>query len=180
MLFGLAAVGSLCFALTLFVPGSAPAPAPFPEPAPAGASIGPRVRGATPAVNTMIANGIRRSATFARLVRDIDQTDVIVYIEITNQMPTGLDGRLTFLTSAGGFRYLRVQIVPTIAKDDVIAVVGHELQHALEVAAHPRVQSSRDLATLYRQIGMQAPGIDRYDTNAARIVGRRVRAELLD
>jgi len=170
MLFGLAAIGSICLAATLLVPGTAPAPS----------SVGPRVRGATPAVNTMLANGVRRSSTFARLVRDIDATDLIVYVEQISTMPAGLDGRLTFLTAAGGMRYLRVQVHTHLPKDDLIAVIGHELQHALEVAENPSVRSSADLAVLYRLIGVQGAGADRFDTAAARSIGRRVRAELLN
>ncbi|MDQ3421382.1 MAG: hypothetical protein M3541_21865 [Acidobacteriota bacterium] len=170
MLFSLAAIGSICFAATLLAAEAIPLPS----------SIGPHVRGATPAVNEMLATGIRRSATFARLVRDIDDSDIIVYVEITTQMPPGLDGRLTFLTAAGGYRYLRIQVLPNTGKHDLIAVVGHELQHALEIAANPRVRDSEGVTTLYRLIGLQMPGRDRYDTTAARSMGRRVRAELPD
>ncbi len=170
MLFGLAAIGSLCIAANLWSSGVTPSPP----------AVGSRVRGATPAVNAMLATGARRSSTFARLVKEIDETDLIVYVEIINTLPPGLDGRMMFLISTGGARYLRVQVDANLPKDDLIAVVGHELQHALEVAAHPKVQSSQDLAMLYRLIGMHSPGIDNYDTTEARSIGRRVRAELLD
>ena len=170
MLFGLAAIGSFCIAANLWSSGLTPPPS----------SVGARVRGATPAVNAMLASGVRRSSTFARLVREIGDTDLIVYVEVTNTLPLGLDGRMTFLVRTGGVRYLRVQVPTNLGKDDLIAVVGHELQHALEVAAHPNVQSSQDLATLYRLIGLQSPGVERYDTAEARSIGRRVRAELMD
>ncbi len=170
MLFGLATIGSICLAANLVIPGTAPAPS----------SIGPRVRGATPAINTVLANGVRRSATFARLVKEVDATDVIVYVELTSTMPPGLDGRLTFLTAAGGARYLRVQVPTHMATADLIAVIGHELQHALEVAENPKVRSSEDLAVLYRRIGLQGASTDRFDTAAARSIGRRVRAELMN
>jgi len=172
MLFGLAALGSMCIAANLLVAEAVPLPGP--------ASIGPHVRGATPVVNAMLAMGIKRSSTFARLVRDLDQTDIIVYVEIVNSLPTGLDGRLSFSTRAGGFRYLRIQVPSNTGRHDLIAVVGHELQHALEIAEHPNVQDSEGVASLYKLIGLQAHGIDRYDTSAARSIGRRVRAELLE
>ena len=170
MLFGLAAVGSLCMAAHLLVADAVPI-----KP-----SIGRHVRGATPAVNAMLAMGIKRSTTFARLARDLDDTDVIVYVEIVNSLPTGLDGRLSFSTKAGGLRYLRIQVPANTGKHDLIAVVGHELQHAMEIAEHPNVQDSEGVASLYKLIGLQAHGVDRYDTTAARSVGRRVRAELLE
>ena len=170
MLFGLAAVGSMCLAAHLLVAEAIPRPS----------SIGSHVRGATPAVNAMLATGIKRSTTFAGLVRALDETDIIVYVETINALPPGLDGRLTFLTKAGGFRYLRVQVASHTGTHDLIAVIGHELQHAMEIAEHPNVQDSEGVAGLYKLIGLQAPGVERYDTTAARSVGRRVRAELLD
>jgi hypothetical protein len=170
MLFGLAAVGSLCIATHLLVADAIPI----------RSSIGPHVRGATPAVNAMIATGVKRSTTFARLVRDLDDTDVIVYVEIVKSLPAGLDGRLSFSTAAGGFRYLRIQVPANTGKHDLIAVMGHELQHAMEIAEHANVQDSEGVASLYKLIGLQAHGVDRYDTTEARSVGRRVRAELLE
>ena len=170
MLLGLAAISSICLAATMFVPDGAPP----------RSAVGSRVRGATPAVNTVLATGVRRSSTLARLVKAIDDTDVIVYVEMVSTLPAGLDGRLTFLTAAGGMRYLRVQVPSTLGKNDVLAVIGHELQHALEVAENPSVVSSQDLAVLYRRIGVQGMAIDRFDTAAARTIGQRVRAELLN
>lgn len=146
--------------------------------APASSAIGARVRAATAPVQALLTTGARRSPTFARLLRDLSATDIIVYVEATTHLPLGLNGRLTFLTSAGGIRYLRVQIPEGVGLFEGIATIGHELQHALEIAAAPQVRDSAGVAALYRQIGMQGPGQDRYDTAAARIVGRRVRAEL--
>ena len=170
MLFGLAAISSICLAATLLVPDGTPL----------RSAVGARVRGATPAVNTMLANGVRRSSTLARLVKDINETDLIVYVEMTQDLPAGLDGRLTFMTAAGGSRYLRVQVPTNVGKDDLLAVIGHELQHAMEVAENPSVDSSEALAVLYRRIGLQGMALDRFDTAAARSIGRRVRAELMN
>ena len=168
MMLGLAAIGSILIAANLvFPPGSAPG----------DTSIGPRVRGVTPAVRALIARGVERSHTFARLVREIDQTDLIVYVETRLDLPIGLEGRLTFLTSAGGARYLRVHVPGHAGPQQLIGVLGHELQHALEIAAHPEVQDSQGVAGLYRRIGIQSTR-DQFDTTEARIIGRRVRSEM--
>ncbi len=45
-------------------------------------------------------------------------------------------------------------------------------------AAHPKVRDAASLATLYELIGIPGPVQNRYDTVAARIMGKRVRAEL--
>ena len=164
----LAAVGSICILAGLAVAPEEPSPS----------AIGPHVRGATPSVKTLLATGAQRSPTFARLMRELDATDVVVYVESIGNLPVGLDGRLTFMTSAGGLRYLRVQVPNNLDVAALIAIAGHELQHALEIAAHPEVRDSTDLAVLYRRIGIQGNIPNHYDTSAARSIGRRVRAEL--
>ena len=164
MLPGFAALGSICLALTL-----AETPA---------TTLAPRVRGVNPAAAALIASGASRSPTFARLLRELEATDLVVYLEVSAVLPPGLDGRLTFMTTAGGVRYLRAQIASGSSADAAIACAGHELQHALEIAAHPAVRSSGQLRTLYQRIGVQTGVKDRYDTMEARVIGRRVRAEL--
>ena len=64
------------------------------------------------------------------------------------------------------------------AGNDLISTIGHELQHALEVAAATDVKDQRGLERLYQQIGQA--GLDKrsYDTEAAQVTGRRIRAEL--
>lgn len=138
----------------------------------------PRVRGVTPKMQKLIVEGVRRSITFRNLVEALNKSDLVVYLEATNKLPAGLDGRLTFLTSAGGVRYLHAQITGNLALEELIAIAGHELQHAIEVAAHPEVRDAASLAKLYERIGI--PGIvkNRYDTNAAQSTGKRVRSEL--
>jgi hypothetical protein len=176
MLPGRVTLRLLCLAAAI---AAVPDPVRCAEPRPpANPYLGRHVRGVTPKMKDLIEQGIRRSATFKALITALDDSDVIVYLEHSSALPSGLDGRLTFMTSAGGVRYLRAQITSALDFDDVIAVAAHELQHALEVAEHPSVRNSTDLATLYQRIGIQGQVKDRYDTSAARIAGRRVRAEL--
>lgn len=138
----------------------------------------PRVRGVTPQMKELIASGVKRSVTFRRLVETIDRSDVVVYIDVTKDLPSGLEGRLTFLTSAGGTRYLSAQLMPGLNTTELIALAAHELQHAIEVAAHPEVGSAEALRGLYQRIGIRGVVKDRYDTAEAQSTGRRVRAEL--
>ncbi|HJR59534.1 MAG TPA: hypothetical protein VJ813_09055 [Vicinamibacterales bacterium] len=176
MLLGRATLHALCLAAIV---AAVPAPVRCAEPlAPPSPLLGRHVRGVTPAMTHLIDQGIRRSRTFKRLIAALDESDVIVYLEVTKALPAGLDGRLMFITSAGGVRYLHAQITSSLDFDDLIAVAGHELQHALEVAEHRNVRDSTDLEMLYMRIGIPSPVKHRYDTVAARITGRRVRAEL--
>ena len=125
----------------------------------------------------LIETGIRRSATFRLLVDRLNKSDVVVLLE-TKDLPTSLDGRLVFLTTAARTRYLHVQLTPGLKMEELIAVAAHELQHAVEVATHPEVRCSDTLRVLYRRIGIPSATKDRFDTRAAQSTGRRVRAEL--
>jgi hypothetical protein len=139
--------------------------------------LGAHVRALTPKMKEVIEVGRRRSATFRSLIDKLNSSDVIVYLENTGTLPTGLDGRLMFLTSAGGVRYLHAQIASSLNLEELVAIAGHELQHAIEVATHAEVRDRTSLALLYTQIGVSATH-HRYDTTEAQVTGKRVRAEL--
>ena len=138
-----------------------------------------RVRTSDARIQMLIAKGVHRSATFASLIAALNSTDVIVYIEPVRQLPPLLSGRLLLIPQApGGQRYLRIQVNAHSAGNDLISTIGHELQHALEVAAATDVTDQSGLERLYQQIGQA--GLDKrsYDTEAAQVTGRRIRAEL--
>jgi len=167
---------ALCLAAALSVTpiaGICAEPAPPPNP-----YLGRHVRGTTPKMDLLIEEGMRRSPTFQGLIEALNASDVIVYLEATNDMPKGLDGRLAFMTTAGGVRYLHAQVTSSMTLDELIPIAGHELQHALEVAAHAEVRDGNSLAALYMRIGIPSHVKNRYDTAAAQSTGKRVRAEL--
>ena len=146
-------------------------------PAPIYDPVGPRVRGATPQMTKLIREGISRSDTFERLVATLQQYRVIVYVQETRELPPGVDGRLAVSSSQGSFRYLRAQVLSGLSAAETIAIVAHELQHAVEVAQHEDVRDSASLLALYVRIGIQT-GHGQFDTLAAKDTGKRVRAEL--
>lgn len=138
-----------------------------------------RIRAGTTRFSTLLIEGARRSRTFAGLVARVHDTDVIVYIEQSFELPPDITGRMLLQTVAGGQRYLRIQVRATLQGDQIIAVIGHELRHALEVADDPTVQSDAGLLALYRRIGRNTVGWRGFDTEAAEIAGRMVRDELI-
>jgi hypothetical protein len=128
-------------------------------------------------VRRLMRRGYRESATFAALVRTLQRSDVIVYIEDVPRLPGALEGRMMMLPRAHGHRYVRIQIAMRGAPEDAIAVLGHELQHAVEVAEAVEVSDTDALARLYQRIGTRS-GPHIYDTIAAQETGRNVRREL--
>lgn len=136
-----------------------------------------RVRSAEPRIRDLLIDGVRRSRTFAELIVQVQRSDVIVYIEF-HKLPLETTGRLLLQAMAGRVRYLRVQIRAGMPWDETIAVIAHELRHALEVAAEPDVVDVPALEGLYRRIGFETQVHLGFDTDAVRETGRRVRAEL--
>lgn len=70
-----------------------------------------RIRAATPRVGKLIDEGVQRSRTFAQLVNEVHETNVIVYIEATFGLPPDVSGRILLAGVAGQQRYLRVQVL---------------------------------------------------------------------
>jgi len=84
-----------------------------------------------------------RSTTFRGLVDGIGRTDALVYVEAGVCAFGHLDAcLLPYTASPPAARYLRIvltQPVPTGCRNRVIALIGHDLRHALEVAERPDV-----------------------------------------
>jgi len=139
------------------------------------------VRTSDSRIRAAVADGIGRSAFFRDLVARLDASDVIVYAETDCLMPSPLAGGLTFMSSVGGRRYVRVRIACSLDGRVQIAMLGHELRHAVEIADAGSVVDVPSLALAYQRIGF-ASGLMRtgtgYDSQAAIEAGRRVWEEL--
>jgi hypothetical protein len=126
----------------------------------------------------LIAQGMAQSPTFRRLVNRIERSDVIVYVDLRPDMRDSIGGSLRFLAKSATHRFLRVQVNRADAPVWQVALLGHELQHAVEVVEAEEVASGDDLRSLYRRIGVRT-GIDAYDSMAAREAGYTVRDEIV-
>lgn len=138
-----------------------------------------RVRSTDKQITKMLELGIERSPTFGRLVRALNSTDVIVYVERTRDLPKSLAGRMLLLPMAGHQRYLRVQVRSDLKGPELVALIAHELRHALEIADHPAVRDASAMLDLYRRIGhATSNALHTFDTEAAQTAGRQVRQEI--
>jgi hypothetical protein len=142
----------------------------------------PRLRWADASIDDLFATGVARSSTFRDLVDRVERSDVIVHVE---PWPPDVRGRpggaMWFVGAAGGHRHLRIAVNVTLPYVQAVALLGHELQHALEVAADPSVVSGATFEALYRRIGDRcdaSPGSSAYDTRAARDVQHRITGDL--
>ena len=129
----------------------------------------------------LMAQGWRDSPTFRTLVARLVRSDVIVYLQCQGYVSTG--GRLSFIGAGGGYRYVIVRLGRVISTSRQIALLGHELQHAVEIADTPEIVDAQSLAEQYRRFGhvshVTLASTD-YDTVAAIETGYRVLRELTE
>jgi len=148
----------------------------------AGPESQTRVRSTDAAILNLLKEGNDRSPTFRSLVAAINQSTGIVYVEFGYCAFGHLDGcLLPYIAVADGDRYLRVIVLRDKNRrsgDRLLALIAHELQHALEVIQHPEVIDEATMDELFSQIGTPlARGRHGYETSAAHAVEDAVLSE---
>jgi|SRR4051794_34097496 len=134
-----------------------------------------RVRAAESAAR-LLDDAARRSPTIRELIGRLAGTDVIVYVELTPS-PQIDTARTKLVTATASARFLRIGLSTSLSAFEMAPLLGHELQHALEIAEHADVRDDAAVRELYGRIG-RGRGADRYETDAAGKVERIVRAEM--
>lgn len=138
----------------------------------------PRIRPVERRSANLLLEGLQRSETLRALVDRLEGKDVIVYVEMQPKLKARLAGALTWVTATPKFRYVRISWNPDISTNAAIATLGHELQHALEIAAQPSIVSDSTLEAHYREHGIDMRSHNGWDTIAARDRGEEVRREI--
>jgi hypothetical protein len=113
-----------------------------------------------------------------RLVQQLSESDVIVYVD-DGRCRVGFASCISVRAAANGQRYIRITVRQSEPRDVLLSHIGHELQHACEIAAAPAAKDDESIKVLYRQIGREMsgePGV--FETAEARRVGQVVAAEL--
>jgi hypothetical protein len=147
----------------------------------AGAETIAHVRSTSAVLREVLDDGMWQSPTFNDIVKKIGRSDGIVYVEegiCRHGVHTCL---LLDVTVAGDFRILRILVdlqgvLAHHKRSDLIASVGHELRHAMEVLAEPEIRSAAAAFLFYdRQSPTTSPT---FETDAAIQAGLRIRQEV--
>jgi len=134
----------------------------------------PHVRPLDAGARDDIRNGLLQSPTLAQLNRELAASHVVVYLRWNAFLATR--GRLVYVAHANGTTYLLAEIASRQTATARIAVIAHELEHAVEADRAPSLTSDADFTRWFRCVGYEThPGAA--DTDAARDVERRVLAE---
>ncbi len=136
------------------------------------------VRVLDPVAAAMLAQAVERSAIVRALVHQLQHSNMIVHIEATRNLPSGIGGITRFVASRGEYRYLRISLSLWLPPADRVAIVGHELQHALEVAQSLSVNAA-EVRKWFETSGFRVRvSHDLFETSAALQIEKRIRQEL--
>lgn len=136
------------------------------------------VRATDPLLRAWITNGGAESATLKSLIDELVASDIIVHVVMVDRL-SGANGQLYFVTKTPTARYLRIEVTRMGGRADMIALLAHELQHAVEVAHSPGVRDADSLAAFYLRVGENMRDARHYDSIAARVTEDIVRREVL-
>jgi hypothetical protein len=135
----------------------------------------------------LLSLGREGSPTFRALERVLNESRVVVYVDVRDDPRHELGASLQFVVATPDRLFVRA-VVDTGTKQFglsqqrlvvLASLLGHELQHAAEVAAAPSIASVRDFEAHFRRIGISEER-SALETAAAQEVGRRVKRELQD
>jgi hypothetical protein len=140
----------------------------------------PHVRSSEQELLEALADGARVSPTLRQLVDRIEASDVVVYLTFDRSPSPATSGHPSLISAVPGRRYLRVSIDRRLAGCKRVAILGHELHHAVEIADAPSVTDDTALAALYRRIGFTSahPHQECFESVGAMLAGRSVEKEL--
>ena len=129
-----------------------------------------------PEAGVTLALALERSALVRALVTEIESSNVVVHIQFSWELPAGIGGTTRFVTSRGGYRYVRVVLSNRLRGNDRVAILGHELEHAAEIARSDA--NDRDgIRRLWKATGYQVADLF-FETRSARQAERTIRQEL--
>jgi hypothetical protein len=133
------------------------------------------IRPLNDAAEELLRVSTERCPTIDRLGRYLETSNVVVYLTV---MPL-LDydtGATRFMSSAGGTRYLAIDVNSMNDTWSVVGWLAHELQHAVELAENPDVVDAETMAALYRKIGWPVSDTE-WETDEAVRVGHEAQLE---
>jgi hypothetical protein len=142
-----------------------------------------RVRSEDPTITALIAQASEWSATFLAFLDMIDRSDGLVYIERGRCRHGGAACMALTVKLAGPNRMLRIVIDQRRADCDLdlMASIGHELWHAIEVLREPSLRSYAHLYHFFSRAGRhteRAGSFGAWETPGAMKAGFTVREEL--
>lgn len=139
----------------------------------------PKVRSNSQEIAALIRRASDASATFRQLTATIEDTDGLVYVD-DGKCGHGVAACLLLAVQVSGpFRVLRIKVDARRLDCALMAQIGHELQHAIEILSDPHVTDGVSAFSFFERIDPGGAIWDRgrFETAAAQRAGLDVRRE---
>jgi len=122
-----------------------------------------------------LAGALGHSALVRSLVDELHAAAAIVHFEMSLALPSGVGAATRFVGSSGGHTYLRVAVSAMLRSNEREIMLGHELQHALDIARSGATNEA-DVQKLLETTGYRT-GSNLFETQSALRAESRIRAE---
>lgn len=139
------------------------------------------VRTDDPAVNWLLTAGEAYAPAFRRALRQLEASDVVAYVRFDPRLRRPVGGEISFVGATAGIRYVQIRLLLQDEVSHAIAILGHELTHAVEIALDPTIVDPRSMASAYLATALAVrvrAGKPIVDTGDARVAGDEVMREL--
>jgi hypothetical protein len=143
----------------------------------------PHIRVGDDRLGPLLEYGRRHSLLLQAQIDRLEDSDVVVFLRCDPRLPAGASGRLSFVGKSAGIRYVLVRVGYVGNRLRQIALIGHELRHAVEVADTPAIVDTASLQQEYAQLGWvnrraSKGGVIAFETDQAVRAGEHILREL--
>ena len=137
-----------------------------------------RVRALDGTAEAALDRGLSQSSLFRELVAHLEASNLIVHVMTTVSLPMQAAGTTRLSSSRPEFRYVRITVSAQLSREEQVAILAHELQHACEIAGSP-ARDTASVRALYQRIGQRVESwFEAYETTAAIDAGSTVWSDL--
>ncbi len=138
-----------------------------------------RVRPVNDKAAALLTDARQQSETIRNLIKQLDRGDVVAFVQVVSPTEEGPQSTMRFLGASKLARFVLIQVAECKAPCRRAELLGHELQHAGEVAGSPWVVDNLELQRLLMLRGYVDSGSARgYETAAASLAERSVRRDI--
>jgi hypothetical protein len=142
------------------------------------ASDGSQLRPVSAFEDAVVREAVCVSPTLRALADRLDRSDLTVHVSVRRFADRRLAGGLRFLAATPTDRVLLIEIAFGLDRYARIAMLGHELQHAVEVAETAQIRDKDGFRRFYAKRGIEGAIERGYETDAARQAEIAIRKEL--
>jgi hypothetical protein len=127
----------------------------------------------------LVTSAVERSAVVRDLAAQLQKSDVIAYVRVAPRAEGQRVSSIHFQGRSSTARFMVIVIDEALPLERQIALVGHELQHAVDMAGAEWINDPDRMAQYFSLVGWKLPSPERgLETVSALQTERQVTQEL--